>query len=65
MVALLRALELPVDPERFLDARSLAFVGSDKKRKGRDVRFVSPGAAGAVGLRTVGIDALKRMATAT
>lgn len=62
MVALLEALELPVDPERFLDARSLAFVGSDKKRKGSDVRFVSPGAPGAVGLRMVGLEALGRMA---
>ncbi|UJR79769.1 3-dehydroquinate synthase [Sandaracinus amylolyticus] len=63
MIALLTRLGLPTDPERYLDETALAFVGADKKRKGSDVRFVSPGAAGNVGLRMVAIAELKRIAT--
>jgi shikimate kinase/3-dehydroquinate synthase len=60
--ALLDALSLPRDPERYVDARALAFVGSDKKRRGGALRFVLPGAPGRVELRTIALDEVLRLA---
>ncbi|MDQ3037231.1 MAG: 3-dehydroquinate synthase, partial [Myxococcota bacterium] len=63
LVGLLARLELPSDPEAFLDERALAFVGADKKRAGASVRFVVPGAPGAVGLRMLPIDTVRELAS--
>ncbi len=43
---LLARLGLPVDLDRHLDERALAYVGSDKKRKGGKLRFIVPQAPG-------------------
>ncbi|MDB4985264.1 MAG: 3-dehydroquinate synthase [Myxococcaceae bacterium] len=43
---LLDRLGLPVAVDRYLDERTLAFIGADKKRKGGKVRFIVPGAPG-------------------
>lgn len=50
LLSLLQALELPVDVDRYLDARTLAFIAADKKRAGAEVTFVMPGSPGDVGL---------------
>ena len=39
MAELLRRLGLPIDVDRYLDERTLAFIGSDKKRKGGQGAF--------------------------
>lgn len=44
---LLRNLGLPTDVDHRLDARTLAFVGSDKKRVGDTVNFIVPSTPGA------------------
>jgi shikimate kinase/3-dehydroquinate synthase len=46
MTALLTALGLPVDVDRYLDARTLSFIAADKKKKQGKVGFVVPGAPG-------------------
>lgn len=46
VVELLRKLGLPIDVDKYLDERTLAFMSSDKKRKGGKIRFVVPGAPG-------------------
>lgn len=62
--ALLASLSLPGDPERYVDARALSFLGSDKKRLGGTVRFVLPGAPGCVELRAISVDEVARLASA-
>lgn len=42
LVELLRALDLPVDPDAHLDPRTLSFIGSDKKQRQGRVRYVVP-----------------------
>jgi 3-dehydroquinate synthase len=44
---LLAALGLPTQVDRYLDDRTLGFIGADKKRKGGKLRFIVPGAPGA------------------
>jgi 3-dehydroquinate synthase len=46
LVKLLQGLGLPTDVDRYLDQRTLTFMGSDKKRKGGKIRFIVPGAPG-------------------
>ena len=60
MRALLARLGLPTAFDEHIDARVLAFVGSDKKRVGSDVRFVVPAGPGAVRVERIGLDALGR-----
>jgi 3-dehydroquinate synthase len=43
---LLRALGLPVNVDDYLSDRSLAFIGSDKKRRSGRINFVVPGEPG-------------------
>jgi 3-dehydroquinate synthase len=61
MVALLRKLGLPVDVDKYLDERTLAFMSSDKKRKGGKIRFVVPGAPGAAQLLPLPTDEIARL----
>ena len=52
---LARRLGLPVDVAPHLTEQTLAFVASDKKRAGDDVRYVLPGAPGDIELRSLPI----------
>ena len=46
--SLLRDVGLPVNLDDYLNAESLAYVASDKKRRGDDITFVIPGAPGSI-----------------
>lgn len=59
MEGLLQAFGLPVDVDRHLDDRILGFVGSDKKRRGDQVRFVVPADPGATEIVPIERDALR------
>ncbi|MFW5925567.1 MAG: 3-dehydroquinate synthase [Myxococcota bacterium] len=59
MERLLAAFGLPVDLDRHLDDRILGFVGSDKKRRGDQIRFVVPAHPGATGIVPIERDALR------
>lgn len=58
--ALLIRLELPTDLDGQLDARTLSFVGADKKRAGAEVRFVVPREPGTVELVPLSVEAIGR-----
>lgn len=64
MTALLQRLGLPVDVDKYLDERTLAFMGSDKKRKGGKVRFVVPGAPGTTQLVPLPVEEIIRLVRA-
>ena len=59
MERLLERLQLPVDLDRRLDAAVWPFVQNDKKRQGDRVRFVVPGAPGAVAVVPMGVEAVR------
>lgn len=61
MLALLRKLGLPVDVDKYLDERTLAFMSSDKKRKGGKIRFVVPGAPGTAQLVPLATEEIARL----
>ncbi|MBX3250830.1 MAG: 3-dehydroquinate synthase [Myxococcales bacterium] len=61
LLALLARLGLPVDLGAHLDEASFAYVGSDKKRVGGDVRFVVPGAPGGCRMQRLALDELARI----
>lgn len=58
---LLAALGLPTQVDRYLDDRTLAFIGADKKRKGGKLRFIVPGAPGATEIVPLAEDEVKRL----
>ena len=58
---LLERLGLPVEVDRYLDDRTLAFLGADKKRKGGKVRFIVPGAPGQTEIVPLGEDEVKQL----
>jgi 3-dehydroquinate synthase len=58
---LLKRLGLPTDVDRYLDDRTLAFMGSDKKRKGGKLRFIVPGAPGATEITPLAEDEVKQL----
>jgi shikimate kinase/3-dehydroquinate synthase len=58
---LLQRLGLPVDVDRYLDDRTLAFIGADKKRKGGKVRFIVPGAPGQTEIVPLAEEEVKRL----
>ncbi len=60
--ALLSRLGLPTDPDAYLDAHALGFVGADKKRVGANIRFVLAGAPGEVEVRSIPIDTVRKLA---
>jgi 3-dehydroquinate synthase len=60
-VRLLARMELPVDLDRHLDERTLAFMSADKKRAGGKLRFIVPGAPGATELVPLALDEVKRL----
>ena len=61
MTRLLGSLGLPVDVDRYLDDRTLSFIGADKKRKGGKVRFIVPGAPGQTAIVPLAEDEVKRL----
>lgn len=61
MAELLRRLGLPIDVDRYLDAATLAFIGTDKKRKAGKVRFIVPGQPGNTQLTSLSIDEISRL----
>jgi shikimate kinase/3-dehydroquinate synthase len=61
VLGLLRRLGLPVDVDKYLDERTLAFMSSDKKRKGGKIRFVVPGAPGATQITPLSLDEIVRL----
>jgi 3-dehydroquinate synthase len=58
---LLAALGLPTQVDRYLDDRTLAFIGADKKRKGGKLRFIVPGAPGDTEIVPLAEDEVKRL----
>ncbi|HEX5658916.1 MAG TPA: 3-dehydroquinate synthase [Polyangiales bacterium] len=58
---LMKRLGLPTELDRYLDDRTLAFMGSDKKRKGGKLRFIVPGAPGATEIVPLSEDDVKRL----
>jgi shikimate kinase / 3-dehydroquinate synthase len=58
---LMTRLGLPTELDRYLDDRTLAFMGSDKKRKGGKLRFIVPGAPGATEIVALAEDEVKRL----
>jgi shikimate kinase/3-dehydroquinate synthase len=58
---LLAALGLPTDPDRYLGPATFAFVDADKKRRGREVRFVLPGAPGHTRIHPIALTELERL----
>jgi shikimate kinase/3-dehydroquinate synthase len=61
IIALMRRLGLPTEVDRYLDDHTLAFMGSDKKRKGGKLRFIVPGAPGATEIVPLAEDEVKRL----
>ena len=59
--ALLERLGLPTNFESYLDDRVLSFLGSDKKRKGKSLHYVVPGAPGDVRVVPLPIDEVMRL----
>jgi 3-dehydroquinate synthetase len=62
---LLARLGLPVDLDRYLDERALAYVGSDKKRKGGKLRFIVPEAPGNTRIEPLDEAEIKRLVQRT
>ncbi|MDB4974320.1 MAG: 3-dehydroquinate synthase, partial [Myxococcaceae bacterium] len=58
---LLARVGLPIDVDRYLDERTLAFLGADKKRKGGKVRFIVPSAPGKTEIVALSEDEVKRL----
>lgn len=63
MTRLLGRLSLPVDLDGRLDARTLTYMGSDKKRKGGKLRFIVPSAPGATQMTALSVDEIVRLVT--
>ncbi len=59
LTRLLDRLGLPTDLDRRLNSRTLAFIGSDKKRRGDRIHFVIPRLPGQTEIRLVGIDEVR------
>ncbi len=59
--ALLVRAGLPHQLDPYLDARTLSFVGADKKRAGGKVRFVVPHGPGHQEIVPLGLEALRRI----
>jgi shikimate kinase/3-dehydroquinate synthase len=57
-IRLLERLGLPTDVSPYLQERVLAFIGSDKKRRGAAIAFVLPGAPGRVEVRRLPLSEL-------
>jgi 3-dehydroquinate synthetase len=64
LVSLLERLGLPTDVDRYLDPRTLAFMGSDKKRKGGKIRFIVPGAPGHSELTPLSVEEITKLVSA-
>jgi 3-dehydroquinate synthase len=62
---LLTRLGLPTDVDRYLDERTLAFMGSDKKRKGGKIRFIVPGAPGHSELTPLSVEEITKLVCAS
>jgi shikimate kinase / 3-dehydroquinate synthase len=61
---LMSQLGLPTDVDRYLDDRTLEYIGADKKRKGGKLRFIVPGAPGATEIVPLPEDEVKRLVRA-
>ncbi|HEX6244283.1 MAG TPA: 3-dehydroquinate synthase [Polyangiales bacterium] len=61
MQALLKQLGLPVEVDKYLDERTLAFMGSDKKRKGGKIRFIVPGTPGSTQITPLSEEEVARL----
>lgn len=64
LLDLLTKLGLPTDVDRYLDERTLAFMGSDKKRKGGKIRFIVPGAPGHSELTPLSVEEITKLVRA-
>jgi len=64
MLRLLEALGLPTDVSPFLKPEILAFIASDKKRRGAEVTFVLPSEPGRLELRPLSVAELPRLLSA-
>ncbi|MEM7448397.1 MAG: 3-dehydroquinate synthase [Myxococcota bacterium] len=61
LLDLCRNLGLPTELDPYLNREMLAFLGSDKKRRGNRINFVVPGAPGDVGIEAISIDRLREI----
>ncbi len=61
LTRLLQRLSLPVDLAGRLDERTLAYMGSDKKRKGGMLRFVVPSAPGNTQITALSLEEIVRL----
>jgi 3-dehydroquinate synthetase len=59
LTQLLKRLGLPTDLEARLNSRVLAFIGSDKKRRGNRIHFVIPRLPGQTEVELLGLDELR------
>jgi shikimate kinase / 3-dehydroquinate synthase len=60
-IKLMKRLGLPTDVDRYLDDRTLAFIGADKKRKGGKLRFIVPSVPGQTDIVPLAEDEVKRL----
>jgi len=58
---LMAKLGLPTQVDRYLDDRTLAFIGADKKRKGGKLRFIVPAAPGQTEIVPLAEEEVKRL----
>ena len=61
VVRLLSRLGLPTEVDRYLDERTLSFMGADKKRKAGKLHFIVPGAPGQTEIIPLAEDEVKRL----
>ncbi|NNE16881.1 MAG: 3-dehydroquinate synthase [Myxococcales bacterium] len=59
LTRLLGKLGLPTDLDRRLNSRALAFIGSDKKRRGDTIHFVIPRFPGQTEIAALGLDEVR------
>lgn len=59
LTRLMERLGLPTDLDRRLSDRVFEFVVSDKKKRGKGIRFIVPGAPGATKIETLTVDAIR------
>jgi len=59
LIRLLRRLGLPTDLDQRLNRRVLAFIGSDKKRRGDRIHFVIPRLPGKTEIALLGLDEVR------
>lgn len=63
LIALLRAFELPVDLDAYLNDATFVHLEHDKKREGSIIHFIVPGHPGEVSIEAISVTELRRIVT--